>query len=48
MSNIFEYLNQYLLFRNFIEVIAGLDNTLLTFNYLFANWLCPLLNFCLR
>ena len=29
MSNLFEYLNQYLLFRNFIEVIAGLDNTLL-------------------
>ena len=29
MQNIFEYLNQYLLFRNFIEVIAGLDNTLL-------------------
>ncbi|MDC6448221.1 ABC transporter permease subunit [Alphaproteobacteria bacterium] len=29
MSYIFEYLNQYLLFRNFIEVIAGLDNTLL-------------------
>jgi len=27
--NLFEYLNQYLLFRNFIEVIAGLDNTLL-------------------
>ena len=29
MSNLIEYLNQYLLFRNFIEVIAGLDNTLL-------------------
>ena len=29
MVNLFEYLNQYLLFRNFIEVIAGLDNTLL-------------------
>ena len=29
MSSLFEYLNQYLLFRNFIEVIAGLDNTLL-------------------
>ena len=29
MLNLFEYLNQYLLFRNFIEVIAGLDNTLL-------------------
>ena len=29
MQNPFEYLNQFLLFRNFIEVIAGLDNTLL-------------------
>ena len=29
MPNLFEYLGQYLLFRNFIEVIAGLDNTLL-------------------
>ena len=29
MYNFFEYLNQFLLFRNFIEVIAGLDNTLL-------------------
>jgi octopine/nopaline transport system permease protein len=29
MQNLFEYLNQFLLFRNFIEVIAGLDNTLL-------------------
>ena len=29
MQNFFEYLNQFLLFRNFIEVIAGLDNTLL-------------------
>lgn len=29
MPNFFEYLNQYLLFRNFTEVIAGLDNTLL-------------------
>ncbi len=28
MLNLFEYLNQYLLFRNFIEVFAGLDNTL--------------------
>jgi octopine/nopaline transport system permease protein len=29
MLDYLEYLNQYLLFRNFIEVIAGLDNTLL-------------------
>ena len=29
MYNFFEYLNQFLLFRNLIEVIAGLDNTLL-------------------
>ena len=28
MQNILEYLNQSLLFRNFIEVILGLDNTL--------------------
>ena len=29
MQNILEYLNQSLLFRNFIEVLLGLDNTLL-------------------
>lgn len=29
MQNFFEYLNQFLIFRNFIEVTAGLDNTLL-------------------
>ena len=29
MQNILEYLNQSLLFRNFIEVLWGLDNTLL-------------------
>ena len=25
MQNIFEYTNQFLLFRNFIEVLTGLD-----------------------
>ena len=29
MQNILEYLNQSLLFRNFVEVFLGLDNTLL-------------------
>jgi octopine/nopaline transport system permease protein len=29
MQNLLAYLNQFLLFRNFIEVTAGLDNTLL-------------------
>ena len=29
MQYLLEYLNQFLLFRNFIEVIAGLDNTFL-------------------
>ena len=29
MQNLLNYFNEYLLFRNFIEVIAGLDNTLL-------------------
>ena len=29
MQIIFEYLSQYLLFRNFIEVLSGLDNTIL-------------------
>ncbi len=29
MQNLLSYLNEFLLFRNFIEVISGLDNTLL-------------------
>ena len=29
MDNIFIILNEYLIFKNFIEVIKGLDNTLL-------------------
>ena len=29
MQNLLSYLNEFLLFRNFVEVIGGLDNTLL-------------------
>ena len=29
MQSLLSYLNEYLLFRNFVEVIGGLDNTLL-------------------
>ena len=29
MQNLLDYFNQFLLFKNFIEVLAGLDNTLL-------------------
>ena len=29
MQNLLSYLNESLLFRNFVEVIGGLDNTLL-------------------
>ena len=29
MQNLLDHFNQSLLFRNFIEVLAGLDNTLL-------------------
>ena len=29
MQNLLSYLNEFLIFRNFVEVIGGLDNTLL-------------------
>ena len=29
MQSLLSYLNEFLLFRNFVEVIGGLDNTLL-------------------
>ena len=29
MQSLLSYLNEYLLFRNFLEVFGGLDNTLL-------------------
>ena len=29
MLNLLSYLNEFLIFRNFVEVIGGLDNTLL-------------------
>ena len=29
MQNFLDYFNQSLLFRNFVEVLSGLDNTLL-------------------